>query len=183
MTFLFVYYSTLSHHFEFLVHAEEWGLQSYQAYRGHHNHNTPYCPPELHEAALCRLQPPSQTGDQTDRLSYSISHFWSDFLFFWLPKGESRLLQVLSAEPLLFILFFIGLLIPGHASRRGADLEEGEGETLPPHSKICLCPSITAQSRVWFPSCTVAERKALQRVVTEDHLSPPCKSFTVPAAS
>lgn len=69
MTFLFIYYSTLSHHFEFLVHAEEWGLQSYQAYRGHHNHNTPYCCPELHEAALCRFQPPSQTGDKTDRVS------------------------------------------------------------------------------------------------------------------
>lgn len=114
MTFLFIYYSTLSHHFEFLVHAEEWGLQSYQAYRGHHNHNTPYCCPELHEAALCRFQPPSQTGDKTDRVS---SHFWSDFLSLWLPKGESRLLQVLSpqsqhrlftgmcAESLLFILY------------------------------------------------------------------------------
>lgn len=45
------------------------------------------------------------------------SHFWSDFLSLWLPKGESRLLQVLSpqsqhrlftgmcAESLLFILY------------------------------------------------------------------------------
>lgn len=65
-------------------------------------------------------------------------------------------------------------LIPGHPSRRGADLEEGKAETLP-HSKICLCPSITAQrSREWFPSCTVEERKALSE---GDHRRSPLSSL------